>query len=177
MAYSYRDLICPKCRKTYGFQFVNVMLIEVGSGLGPPLVRCTSCGAVFDSGLTEWLRMSNTQRTRYVLLSIFYSVVEGMILSSLPFAIIGRVFYPCNNQFVSTPVFLLGVLVCSVPVLGFQLFRVVLSDSRVKNNIRRPMDVSVWTWQTNPQGWWLAISVIVLAVSFFIFRFHVNCYD
>ena len=93
MVYYYRHLSCPRCRKEYGIQVVNVMFIKLVTGLGPPLIRCTSCGAVFDSGLTEWLRMSDSQKSRYVFLSILYAIFEGIVLALLPIAAIGLIFY------------------------------------------------------------------------------------
>ena len=162
----YRDLICPKCRKVYGFQFVNVMLLEVGTGLGPPLVRCVSCGAVFDPGLTEWFRMSNSQKTRFVFLSVIYAVANGMIIALIPLFIFDGIFNPSKFRVsMSTPIALPVIFLCALPVLGFQLLRIIKSNKRVRDNLRKPMNVSFWNWQANPQGLWLSLSIIIILVG------------
>lgn len=165
MVYFYRDLCCPKCRKVYAFQILSVMFIELRTKLGPPLVRCTSCGTVFDSGLTEWLRMSKSQKIRYGFLSVLYALVEGMILALIPLFIFDGIFNPSKlRTFVPTSEALPVFFFCAFPVLGFQLFRVLLSIKRVRKNIRKPMNVSSWNWEINPQGNWLTLSVVIIAV-------------
>lgn len=117
----YRDLICPKCRKVYGFQFVNVMLLEVGTGLGPPLVRCASCGAIFDPGLTEWLRMSISQKTRFVFLSVIYAIANGMIIALIPLFIFDGIFNPSKFRVsMSTPI--------ALPVVFYVLYPCLVSN-------------------------------------------------
>lgn len=168
----YRDRACPKCRKVYAFQVVNAMFIELGTGLGPPLVRCASCGAVFDSELTEWLRLSDSQKSRYVFLSILYAIVLGMVLALLPVVVIGLIFYPAKPSVLPASVALPVIFVCSFPVLGFQLLRVHLSNKRIRNHIKKPMDVSYWNWETNPQGCWLSLSTMIIAVFCLIAYFE-----
>src|SRR4030095_10321014 len=104
MAYLYRSLACPRCHKEFGLQIVNVMLIELVTGLGPPLIRCVSCGTVFDSGLTEWLRMSDSQKTRYIFLSILYAAFEGIILAILPILAISLILNPSTPGDLPKPV-------------------------------------------------------------------------
>ena len=173
MVYSYRFLSCPRCHKQYGIQILSIMLI-VGTvtGLGSPLFKCISCGAVFDSGKSEWLQMSRWQKIHYVILSIFYSLALGLILALSPVEIISWILYPSETRFLPMPLYLFGLLICALFVLGFQLFRVILSIKRIRSNIRKPMDISYWTWQTNPQGFWEAVCTVNLLLFCFIAYFR-----
>lgn len=171
MAYLYRNLACPRCRKEYGIQIVNVMLIELVTGLGPPLLRCVSCNTIFDSGSTEWFRMSDSQKRRYVFLSILYAAIESMILAWLPLIAIGMILNPVNPKGdLPTPLMWFVFFVSSLPVLGFQLLRIILSNKRFRSNIRKPVDAKYWNWEINPQGCWLALSIFIIAISYFIGR-------
>jgi len=143
------------------------MFMEIGTGLGPPLIRCTSCSAVFDSGSTEWIRLTDYQKKRYIILSIFYAIIEGMIIAILPTEIISWLLNPSNPSLLPMStfrsMFLMFYIIGIIIILGFQALRVVHSIKRVRNNIRKPMDVSKWTWETNPQGFWSRLDTINIA--------------
>src|SRR4030095_11278 len=105
-----------------------------------------------------------SQKTRYIFLSILYAAFEGIILAILPILAISLILNPSTPGDLPKPVMWIIFVVSSLPVFGFQLLRIVLSNRRFRNNIRKPVDAVYWNWEINPQGCWLAVSVFIIAI-------------
>jgi hypothetical protein len=170
MEFSWQLLTCPKCNKLYNWHIASIMsVIKARSGLGPSRIRCASCGTEFDSGLLEWTQMPVSRKIRYMLLTVIYSLFLGWAFTMPTMEIVGLTYYPADRNFPSAKFLLISVSVYAVLVICVQVLRVALSYSRADDELgQQPMEVSFWTWQTNPQGCGMSLTVLAIALYFFV---------
>ncbi len=65
---------CPHCQEA-----VEIRVAGVCSGLGPSRRACRRCGHVFSSDRREWLEMTAAARRRFVLWSLAYVLLGGLV--------------------------------------------------------------------------------------------------
>jgi hypothetical protein len=154
MFYSWRQLSCPKCRKTLIIHITSLMFfIKTTSGLGPNRIRCSACNTDFNSGLREWTQMSVLQQLWFLVLSAVYALLLTPLFTMATLEVVRVVLNPADPNFPPTRVFQICFAIFAILILCFQALRVALSFTRVDEGVaEQPMSVSFWTWQTNPQG-------------------------
>ncbi len=158
MEFSWRFLRCPGCNRIYNWHIEKILyFFKAGSGLGPPNVRCASCGTVFASGLQEWQQMTMSQKFRYGFMSLLYSLFIGLCLTFPAITIVGKITQYGDPSFPSGDLIAFSLVVFSLPTVFIQILRVLLSMSRSESITPEPMDVSFWNWQINLQFFGLAI--------------------
>jgi uncharacterized C2H2 Zn-finger protein len=166
---SHQTLSCPNCGKIVKLGFFRLFyLLDVRSKLGPPLFRCASCGAVFNSGLEEWAMMSRQRKIRYVLLSVFYALILSVPLS-LETMLLVALFTRANRfvyQQLTSPHFPLWLLSFGSIVLLIQVLRIWLSLQRTIAEIKQPYLASFWSWQTNLQFWIMLLMVVGILAGY-----------
>ncbi|MDZ7344836.1 MAG: hypothetical protein ONA90_10035 [candidate division KSB1 bacterium] len=79
--YFYTEIKCPYCKAG-----IDMWLLGLNSGLGPPLLACGKCGQIVQTGRRESSKMQQRQRGRYYLISTLYvalAVFFGGVLTKM----------------------------------------------------------------------------------------------
>jgi hypothetical protein len=146
-----------------------MFILSTRSGLGPNKIRYASCQTVFESGLLEWTQMSFSQKIRYAFLSIIYALFLGWMFTMPTMEIIGLIYFPTDRNFPSSDFMRTSVSIYAFFVICLQIIRVALSYIRVDEGVgEQPMEISFWTWQTNPQGCGMTLGVLAIAIYFIV---------
>ena len=173
MEYSWRLKSCPSCNKIYKFSYEKFLdFAPATTGMGPVQVQCAHCGEVFDSGLQEWRVLKPAKKLWFTVLSLFYSLILGFVLTLPTLAIIGVLIHNTDRDYPPNRWTIAGMIVFAVVIMGVQLLRIELSIRRSEFDIQKPMRVSFWTWQTNFQVYGMIVTlfsflVFALTTSFF----------
>lgn len=171
VVYSWRKFSCPKCNQPYIWQFEKFFYFIPGkSGLGPSEVQCAVCGEVFSTELREWQNMKPSQKFKYIILSIFYSLFFGFTFSLASLSIFAYANQINDPLFPSIKLQLICIVLFSLPIIVIDIIRIELSKHRSETSFQEPMKVSFWTWQTNPQIYGIIINLLNFLI-FFIFVF------
>jgi len=169
MEFTWRFLRCPNCGKVYNWHVDKLFyIVKMRTRLGPPSLRCASCGTVFVSGLQEWARMSPSQRTRFAILSLLDSLFVGFSLTLPTFAVIGYATNTSDPQFPSFGLVSTSVAAYALLVLALQVVRVILSNRRAESVVQEPVLVSFFSWQTNLQFYAVVVCSVGILLFFYI---------
>jgi len=156
---------CPFCGRTYG-----VHVFGLRSGIGTPQFDCSACGATFESKCREWPQMSWFHKLWYVAVSLGYAVCVGGLLGAiLNFSSVmiarGR-----GDPFLvgDMPWLKIGVRVGIAGVIAFQIFRVVQSIRRSREETPPRLIASRWSPHTNCQILLAGIIALVFGICLVI---------
>jgi uncharacterized protein YacL len=159
MHYRYITAQCSKCKRVLYMKITEIMgAIRVNSGLGPNTVICSSCNNTMTTENREWQQMSTPSRIWYCILSIVYGLIIGF-MTTIPIKIADEALFKRNLP----AELVIGFIV--VIVLLIQLFRIQLSNRRMKENQESSKVISFWTWETNLQFFgmmWIILCLLAI---------------
>lgn len=165
MLYSWRTEHCPECNVMYNWHIEKLYrLIKIKTGLGPPLVQCSSCGAHFKTDLQEWYQFSIGQKIRYGILSFILSLIVGFPLALASLEIYGRAVQINDRFFPDSSLLFFITILCALPMMILQMVRIELSITRSESNNSSPMSISFWNWQINLQFYAALLCFITLVI-------------
>jgi hypothetical protein len=165
MIYSYIAKHCVNCKRTLYLKILTIYkFVRVNSGLGPNYIICSSCKARNPTGNKEWVQMSLFGKIWYLILSIAYGLMIGLLTSSFINVAVKRLFnFDLPMEMI--------ILICTILIFGIQLFRIILSLDRTEKSMETEKEVGYWNWETNLQFYgmiWIFLIVIGGAPFLFI---------
>jgi hypothetical protein len=131
MYYTYITAKCSNCKKTLFIKITKIMwLIRINSGLGPNFIICSSCGTRMRTNNKEWQQMSWMEKLWYLILSIFYGVMLGLMSAVVIMVASEKIF----NHSISTGSDWLFIMVpVALIIFLIQMIRIELSIQRMED--------------------------------------------
>lgn len=138
--------LCPQCRHSLGASFFGIT-----SGLGQAQWRCSHCGHVINSGRREWPEMGFGSRLRFVVMSLVYAGIFGLL-----YGLMGQQAYRnltarmTGERPAHSPVLFFGAIAgVAVLTLAIQVLRIALSSRRWQRNDPEPASAGFFSPLSN----------------------------
>jgi Bacterial PH domain len=152
------DMIyCVKCKNT-----LEVRMLGLTSGLGPPAIACRKCGTVTELGRKEWKAFGTSDRIKFLAVSIVEIVglgLTGGIAGGFSYPMKG---VPWADRSIQNPGLYAGLVLFAVLGVALQLYRVAASRKRTLSIPVAPFQQSWLDLQTDVQ---LKVVFVVFAVA------------
>jgi hypothetical protein len=156
---------CTNCGTAVDFRIMGV-----SSNLGPPVVTCHWCKQVMSSERLEWDDMATRTKVFYVVMSIVYAAVVGLL---------GGMAVDATVQFIQTgamrfrygwsePAFWIGAAVYGALTVLLQIYRVHCSRWRSRTAPGQPIKGFVFNVQTYLQGKVLLLVIVVPGILWLV---------
>jgi hypothetical protein len=146
-------LRCPRCQRA-----IEAHLFFMNSGLGPSLLECPRCRHVFDGGRKEWAILGWPDRIAYVLFTIVYMGITGML------GVVGVILWTmviADREMRKG--WIPGALAAAGATLVFQMWRLAASRQRSASDKQAPYVAGFWSPHVNVH---LKYLVVILVISF-----------
>ncbi len=152
---------CHNCKK-----YIELWIMGLHSGLGPPLLSCRKCGVLIKTGRNEWEEMSRGKRWWYYLMSLVYASVGGFFFAIFTETAIGNA-DKTLYMFLSDPQFGLGIAFWAGLILLLQFIRVRRSQERTLSTMAPPPKYSFWSLDYSLQfkGMTVLLAILLLAAG------------
>jgi hypothetical protein len=138
---------CPSCGRDADSR------IDIYSGLGPAVLECPRCSAVFDSGRTEWDQMSVWGRLWYALYSVL-TVAAGSTGVGFASGFAYTAARTLQESVREAPLFIVipSIAFWATVLLALQTYRLFASRRRTDQDEPRPFRAAYWNLQLGMQG-------------------------